>query len=128
MVLYRISSLENNQSFKDNELDLIACNRNKLVMVECKTANISRQQVLNQALDKLSALSRKSGGLLAERWFATARWPLENDTDDEGNNLVEKFRAQARADNVVLIEPRHLANLTDRLKRWKKTSRFPLDN
>ncbi|MDO5667636.1 MAG: DUF1887 family CARF protein [Alcaligenaceae bacterium] len=124
----QITSLHDNVGFKDNELDLIASNRNNLVIVECKTANMSHQQVLNRALDKLSALSSRSGGLLAERWFATARWPQDDETDEAGNNLAEKFRLQAKDQNVVLIEPRHLNNLVERLKVWKKTSRFPLQN
>lgn len=120
-----ISSLHQDQAFKDNELDLVAGHRNNLVIVECKTANISRQQVLNQALDKLDGISRRSGGLLAERWFATARWP--NEKNAEEREQAERFRLQAKERGVVLIEPKHLANLIDRLKEWKKTARFPLN-
>lgn len=122
----KINSLHAGESIKDNELDLVAAHKNNLVIVECKTANISRQQVLNQALDKLSDLGRRSGGTLAQRWFTMARWPLESNSLED-KELAEKFRLQAKTRDVVLIEPRHLVDLTRRLKEWKKTARFPLN-
>lgn len=120
-----INNLHGDTNIKNNELDLVAAYKNHLVIVECKTANISRQAVLNQALDKLSDLGRRSGGMLAQRWFTMARWPLENSSAEE-KALAEKFRLQAKDRDVVLIEPRHLADLPNRLKQWKKTLRFPL--
>lgn len=116
-----ISSLHEGQEVKDNELDIIAAHRNNLIIVECKTANIARQQMMNLALDKLADLSRRGGGLFAERWFAMARWPFNEP------EIAERFRHQAKERNVVLIEPEHLADLTNRLKIWKKTSKFPLE-
>ncbi|MFT0213943.1 DUF1887 family CARF protein [Pseudomonas sp. F1_0610] len=118
-----ISNLHEDIAFKHNELDIVIGSRNRLVVVECKTANISRQQVMNLALDKLDGLGRRGGGLLAQRWFVMARWPHK----DEDNDLAERFRQQAKDREVVLIEPKHLSNLTQRLKEWKKTGSFPLE-
>lgn len=120
----KISSIHNEESFKDNELDLVASHHNKLIVVECKTVNprkLSEQQQMNEVLDKLTGISNRSGGLLTESWFVMARWPNNPAQED-------KFRLQAKERKVVLIEPRHLADLTERLKVWEKTSRFPLND
>lgn len=117
-----IASLLGDKEFKDNELDLIASYRNNLVLVECKTANYTderHQTTLNLAFDKLSSISNRSGGLLAERWFAAARWPNERDSAEQ-KELADKFRLQAQEQRVVLIEPRYFGDLTDRLRKWKK--------
>lgn len=110
----KISSIDqNDKSFKDNELDVVVGHRNKLIVVECKTVSPT-QDVMNEPLDKLKSISDRSGGLLAESWFVMARWPHDNPEQEE------RFRLQAKERGVILIEPRHLANLTERLEAWSK--------
>ncbi|WP_432785084.1 hypothetical protein AAEX37_02014 [Oligella sp. MSHR50489EDL] len=123
-----IVSTHDDTEFKDNELDLVASYKNNLVIVECKTAyffkDSKQQQAFDTALNKLSAISARSGGQLVKSWFATARWPIEKKNVEE-KEKAERFRAHARSQGVVLIEPKYLRDLVDRLKEWKKTSRFP---
>ncbi|WP_432785073.1 hypothetical protein AAEX37_02003 [Oligella sp. MSHR50489EDL] len=121
----KISSLHDDKEFKDNELDLIACYRNNLVIVECKTA-VLNQQKLNASLDKLTSVVVRSGGLLAERWFATARW-INEQASDIKNEPAEKIRLLAQDQRVILIEPRHLTDLVERIKEWKRSAVFPKD-
>lgn len=116
----KISNMHNDESFKDNELDLIAAHHNKLLIVECKTANINQTQI-NDVLDKLSGISDRSGGLLTEKWLVTARW-TDNDIQ------AAKYRLQAKQSGTILIEPQHLRNLAHRLRQWKKNGEFPLDD
>lgn len=119
-----ISSTENDTTVVHNELDIIASNHNRLLVVECKTRNFEReQQLFNAGLQKLFTISRNIGGALTESWFATARWP--NEKTEKGKELAERLRLQAKDRRVTLIEPRHLVNLTERLIEWKKTGRFP---
>lgn len=91
-----------------NELDLVFLARNRLFIVECKTARMDKPQApkANDTLFKLAEIVRRVGGLGARGMLASYR-PLR----DSEQRL-------ARALNIELICGPELARLPLRLQRW----------
>lgn len=105
---------------KLNELDIVVGHRNRMLVIECKTADLTQKNVYNQILDKLESLGKRTGGLLTQCWLVAARWPrtLEEQT---------RLRLLANSRGITLVEPRHLADLPARLQSWKTQLRLPLN-
>lgn len=115
-------SLDNSGSEKTNELDIVASHRNRALLIECKTASFTELKKYNDSVAKLDSLGRRAAGLLANRWLVIARWPyIDLDRQAYILNL-------ARAHNITVVEPRHIAGLTNRIKEWKETLKFPLQD
>lgn len=91
-----------------NEIDVAFLARNRLFMVECKTARMDRPESpkANETLFKLSEISKRVGGLGARGMLATYR-PLR-----------ESERRLANALNIEVICGAELAQTRERLKRW----------
>ncbi len=91
-----------------NEIDVAFLARNRLFMIECKTARMDNPEApkANQALFKLSEISKRVGGLGARGMLATYR-PLR-----------ESERRLAEALNIQVICGAELAQTRERLKRW----------
>ena len=91
-----------------NELDLVFLARNRLFIIECKTARMDRPQApkANDTLFKLAEIVRRVGGLGARGMLASYR-PLR----DSEQRL-------ARALNIELVCGPELARLSQKLQRW----------
>jgi hypothetical protein len=91
-----------------NELDLVFLARNRLFIIECKTARMDKPLApkANDTLFKLAEIVRRVGGLGARGMLASYR-PLR----DSEQRL-------ARALNIELVCGAELARLSQRLQRW----------
>ncbi|PKO63649.1 MAG: hypothetical protein CVU23_09960 [Betaproteobacteria bacterium HGW-Betaproteobacteria-17] len=91
-----------------NELDVAFMARNRLFVIECKTARMDRPEApkANDTLFKLSEVSKRVGGLGTRGLLASYR-PLR-----------EPECRLAQALGIELACGSELANLDDRLKRW----------
>jgi hypothetical protein len=105
-----------------NELDVVVGHRNRVLVVECKTADLLKAGgYYNQMLDKLDSLGKRTGGLLTQCWLVAARWPHHSEAQQN------RLRLLARNRNIVLVEPRHLADLPQRIQNWKSSLKLPLN-
>ena len=91
-----------------NELDVIFIARNRLFVIECKTARMDgdRAGKANDALFKLSEVCRRVGGLGTRAMLASYR------------RLSEAERRLAHALGIELACGSELAQLDDRLRKW----------
>jgi hypothetical protein len=92
----------------DNELDVTFMARNRLFVVECKTARMDKPEApkANDTLFKLSEICRRVGGLGTRGMLASYR-PLR-----------ESEKRLAKALNIELVCGPELARLNERLKNW----------
>ncbi|MBX5460768.1 MAG: DUF1887 family protein [Steroidobacteraceae bacterium] len=91
-----------------NELDVAFMARNRLHVIECKTARMNGVQAskANDALFKLAEISRRIGGLGTRAMLASYRM------------LDEHEKRLARALNVELVCGSDLRRLDEKLKVW----------
>lgn len=92
----------------ENELDVAFMARNRLFVVECKTARMDRPEApkANDTLFKLSEICRRVGGLGTRGMLASYR-PLGN---------AEKRLAHAL--NITVVAGAELARLNEKIKAW----------
>lgn len=97
-------------SGQPNEIDVAFMARNRLFMIECKTARMNNADDLkaNDTLYKLAENCRRIGGLGTRGMLATYR-PLRD----------AELRL-ARALNIEVVAARDLSRLGERLKQWVK--------
>lgn len=87
-----------------NELDLVATHDNRLLVVECKTANLRSGP--DYQLDKLDSIARNLEALFATVWFVTARPP------------TAAMRKLASRQNIRLIDPEGIPRLHQAIQQW----------
>ena len=99
-------------SGQPNEIDVAFMARNRLYMIECKTARMNNpdEQKANDTLYKLAENCRRIGGLGTRGMLATYR-PLRDS---------EKRLAQAL--NLKVVAGRDLQRLDEHLKQWLQPS------
>ena len=99
-------------SGQPNEIDVAFMARNRLYMIECKTARMNNpdEQKANDTLYKLAENCRRIGGLGTRGMLATYR-PLRD---------PEKRLAQAL--NLKVVAGRELQRLDEHLKQWLQPS------
>jgi len=92
----------------ENELDVTFMARNRLFIIECKTARMDKPEApkANDTLFKLSEICRRVGGLGTRGMLASYR-PLR-----------ESEKKLAKALNIELICGADLSRLNERLKNW----------
>jgi hypothetical protein len=112
--------LDSQSDEKLNELDVVVGHRNRVLVIECKTADLTRAGAYNRMLDKLDSLGKRAGGLLTQCWLVAVRWPHHSEAQQN------RLRLLARSRNIVLVEPRHLADLPKRISAWKTSLKLPL--
>jgi hypothetical protein len=88
-----------------NELDLLACHLNQLLVIECKTASFDHSNDSDLAY-KLDSLSSDLRGLFGVAWLLTARSPSPG--------LVDR----ARLNRFRLVGPNELPFLAAALADW----------
>jgi hypothetical protein len=93
-----------------NELDIAFLARNRLFIVECKTARMdnARAGKANDTLFKLSEICRRVGGLGTKGMLASYR------------QLGDSEKKLAKALNIDVVAGSELNRLDERLKRWVK--------
>lgn len=90
----------------ENEFDVLACNSNQLLFVECKTLKFTEGKNDNDTAYKIKSLGDVARGLFGETWLLTAQKPTEL--------LIERSR-QAR---FRLIGPSELPKLRNLVREW----------
>jgi hypothetical protein len=88
-----------------NEFDLLACHRNELLVIECKTLDYRNQKDSDVAY-KIDSLGQRLRGLFGETWLLSAREPTAT--------LLERAR-QAR---FRIIGPDGLGHLGAAIRAW----------
>lgn len=93
-----------------NELDIAFLARNRLFIVECKTARMDNPRAgkANDTLFKLSEICRRVGGLGTKGMLASYR------------QLGDSEKKLAKALNIDVVAGSELNRLDERLKRWVK--------
>ena len=96
------------ESGVENELDVAFMARNRLFVIEAKTARMDKGRApkANDALFKLSEIYKRVGGLGTRGMFATYR------------ALGGSEEKLARALNLEVVQGRQLARLDEAIKRW----------
>lgn len=89
-----------------NEFDVLACHRNQLLVVECKTLRFYENENDNEVSYRLESLGRDVRGLFGETWLLSAREPTAV--------LLDRAR-QAR---IKLFGPAQIAKLREQAQRW----------
>lgn len=93
-----------------NELDVAFMAKNRLFVIECKTARMDRDRSAkaNDTLFKLAEVCRRVGGLGTRAMLASYR------------PLADSERRLAKALSIELVCGGELARLDERLRRWVK--------
>lgn len=103
----------NRQDKARNEFDLLLVHNNRMLVVECKTANLSREGAKDQeVVSRLESLGRNAGGLFGSSLLLSAR-VLRPDTRNRCSSL-----------GLVYLEGKQLLKLENGLKEWKERGAF----
>jgi len=91
-----------------NEMDIAMMVRNRLFVIECKTARMDKPEApkANDTLFKLSEICRRVGGLGTKGMLASYR------------PVADSERKLARTLNIELVCGQDLRNLQDRIRAW----------
>jgi hypothetical protein len=92
-----------------NEFDVLACHRNRMLFVECKTLRWNRHQDHdNDVAYKVKSLGEDVRGLLGDTWVLAAQEPSPI------------LRDRAKQAGFQVLSPRGLSTLTGWLNLWKQ--------
>ena len=91
-----------------NEFDVLACHRNRLLFVECKTLKFEEGRHDNELSYKVESLGKDTRGLFGDIWLVTARVP------------TKVLRDRARQAGFRLIGPTDLPYLRKLVREWKQ--------
>jgi hypothetical protein len=90
-----------------NELDVVAVHRNRLLLIECKTARFGNKDVRDQEiLNRLESLGRNAGGLFGKAVLLSAR------------RLSDDMRSRAQAYHLPWFDPDNFKNFHRFVKDW----------
>ena len=101
-----VSGVWDNEQTMANELDVLACHLNQLLLIECKTLRLHEQND-NEIAYKLDSLGEDVRGLFGSTWLLSAREPTET--------LV----ARARRARIRLVGPAELQDLRRLVRQWR---------
>lgn len=99
-----------------NEFDVLACQRNQLLFVECKTLRFVEGVNDNELAYKLKSLGESARGLFGETWLLSAQPPTDI--------LAERCR-QSR---IKLLGPAEIADLRKIVQEWMRANKFAPTN
>jgi hypothetical protein len=91
-----------------NEFDVLACHRNQLLFIECKTLKFKEGQNDRDLAYKVDSLGNDIRGLFGATWVLAAQEP------------TPVLRDCAKQFGFLLIGPRWLSSLPQRVELWKK--------
>lgn len=89
-----------------NEFDVLACHRNQLLFIECKTLRFDAEQKDSDLSYKTESLGKDTRGLYGQTWLLSARKPSE------------VLQDRSRQAGFKLIGPDELPKLRDRVRAW----------
>lgn len=90
-----------------NEFDLLTVNRNRMLVMECKTLRFGNDDSKDQdILTRLESLGRNAGGLFGRTLLLSAR------------QLSSTARARAISQHIQVIEADRLGELRDFVRSW----------
>jgi len=96
-----------NEQAMANEFDVLACQMNQLLFIECKTLNYEKRQNDNEIAYKLDSLGEDVRGLFGSTWLLSAREPTET------------LSARARRARIRLVPPSELQDLRKLVREWR---------
>lgn len=97
------------QNRPPNELDVIAVHRNRMLLIECKTARFGNNAVKDQEiLNRLESLGRNAGGLFGRAVLLSAR------------RLNDDMRSRAQAYRLPWFDCTNLPRFKDFVRDWLK--------
>ena len=106
-----------------NELDGVSAHQNRLLIVECKTAKLGKnEQKDTDMIYKLSSLSKKIGGQFSASLLLSAL-PLDH-TTQAGREV--KLTERARGERIEVLAGADLRKLDKLLLNWMETGRLSL--
>lgn len=91
-----------------NEFDVLACHRNRLLFIECKTLRFKEDENDNDLAYKVKSLGDDARGLLGDTWVLAAQEP------------TPVLRDRARQAEFQLFGPKFLASLPRWVDVWKQ--------
>ncbi|MCP9448347.1 MAG: DUF1887 family protein [Nitrospira sp.] len=91
-----------------NEFDVLACHRNRMLFIECKTLRFQGDENDNDLAYKVKSLSDDARGLLGDTWVLAAQEPSPI------------LRDRAKQAGFQMIGPKHLRTLAGWLNLWKQ--------
>lgn len=97
-----------------NELDLVIQHRNRLLVVECKTAKLGDESKDANIINKLDSIATRWGGLFATRVLLSAL-PLNHTTAARRDVNTEQ---RAEASGIALSMGDELLHLTESFRHW----------
>lgn len=106
------------QEVAPNELDVVAVHRNRLVIIECKTATYTTVRDLRQVIYKLDSVGN-IGGLFGQKWLVMARGIQGT------KGLPEDLVRAARASRVAIVTPDMLGAFPKLVRAWKESLTLP---
>lgn len=90
-----------------NELDVVAVHRNRLLLIECKTARFGNNDVKDQEiLNRLESLGRNTGGLFGKAVLLSAR------------RLSDDMRDRAKAYRLDWFDTSNLKDFRGFVRNW----------
>ncbi|HXF91734.1 MAG TPA: DUF1887 family CARF protein [Nitrospiraceae bacterium] len=91
-----------------NEFDVLACHRNRMLFIECKTLRFTGHENDNDLAYKVKSLGEDTRGLLGDTWVLAAQGPSPILCD------------RAKQAGFQVIRPKHLSTLRGWLDLWKQ--------
>ena len=107
-----------------NELDAVAVHRNHVLVIECKTANLTQESEFNRVLQKLDSIGNNTGGSLGQKWLVLGRIPISGRDTEEREKSVERMDLRAKSMNIKLIKPSDLPALKNIITSWMRQEPF----
>lgn len=97
-----------------NELDMVMVHNNRLLLVECKTGQIQKEQRDSEVIYKLDSLANHAGGLYCERLLVSAA-PVDH---QRKNGQKVKVSARARSYDIDVLQYQGVKKLREVLLNW----------
>lgn len=103
-----------------NELDMVIVHNNRLLLVECKTGQIQKEQRDSEVIYKLDSLANHAGGLYCERLLVSAT-PVDH---QRKNGQKVTVSARARSYDIDVLQYQGVKKLREVLLNWMETGRL----
>ena len=103
-----------------NELDLVIVHNNRLLLVECKTGQIQKEQRDSEVIYKLDSLANHAGGLYCQRLLISAT-ALDH---EKKNGRKVKVSSRAKSYDIDVLQYQDVKKLREVLFGWMESGRL----